>query len=268
MCGILYTAPYLLLFQLPMFWTAREFRPGNGEVLRNVIKLEQYLIVGSSNALYRINLNTLTSVERRSLTSANRLLVADSHCDTFLSCDNSICFLATSNSLTSTWQVNSNTVIRHSNFSSLAGSLARLSNGTRILTIVETTAFPILGRFRKGTLRSIAGSGSARNSTFNLIAEYMGSGNFLGSVYVEFSHNGFVYFLIRPASGNLEPFLTVVRFCQNDLGIWGSFRSHFEIRLRCTATGYVTAATYVQNFIRESGSPFPPSLSYPLTSYQ
>ena len=232
-----------------------QFAPeAEGETFRNLISAHSHLLLGSSRAIYRLN-DDLVRQQKRTLTGPSRMLVADyvgSFRNSFLSCDNITCFLAQLTDFESvSWQVNSPLVRRFQD--NAVGVLAPRANGTSDLTYGERAGKQLGGGrlFAKGSLYN-AGVSNAPYS-FLQYARREETNRFDPLVYLtefplRFTSNdsGFVYFITHPTQNEIR----VVRFCEDDGGVLGSFTSHFEAVLQCGSTsGFFandsTSATFI-----------------------
>ena len=227
--------------------TSLEFTPTNAdETLRNIFQTEQHIVVGTSSALYRIFPSDVSAASRLALGSPNRLLVADttgSYIGNFFSCDNDRCFFAEIVDFTNmSWVVEPSTAVIRTGEDNIAAVLVPSGNGTTEIIFGETANRQSARRLTKG---GFLGFATPMDSLFSRVAE-RGEGDIFESFthYTEFAHNGFVYFVTSPVKDETLP--SVVRFCQNDTGVTGIFRSHFEIKLMCgSQDGVITAATFV-----------------------
>ena len=226
-----------------------------GETFRNLISAHSHLLLGSSRAIYRLD-DDLVRQQKRTLTGPSRMLVADyvgSFRNSFLSCDNITCFLAQLTDFESvSWQVNSPLVNRRFQDNAV-GVLAPRANGTSDLTYGERAGRELGGGrlFAKGSLYN-AGVSNAPYS-FLQYARRGETNRFDPLVYLtEFplrfagNDSGFVYFITHPTQNEIR----VVRFCEDDGGVLGSFVSHFEAVLQCGSTsGSIatdsTSATFI-----------------------
>jgi hypothetical protein len=230
------------------------FPEANGEIFRNMISANSHLLLGSSNAIYRLD-NSLVKQDKKSLAAANRMLVTDyvgSLRDSVLSCSNDNCFLAQITNFTNiTWEVNPPFIREQATdmTDNVAAVFAPRANGTSDLTYGER-ADGYGGRLlAKGSLVNVGASGVAQ--PFNRYARRSEGNKFDPLVYLaEFSlrymanNSGYVYFIVRPTEAETR----LVRFCVDDSGILGTFASHFEIILKCGShsnTAPSTAATFI-----------------------
>ena len=216
------------------------------ETFRNLISAQSHLLLGSSNAIYRLD-NSLVRQERKSLGDANLMLVTDyvgSFRDSVLSCSSVSCFLAQITDFTNvTWEVNP-PFIRERTTDNVAAVFAPRANGTSDLTFGER-AIGVSGRLlAKGSLVNVG----APSQLFNRYARRPEGNRFDPLVYLtEFplryvaNDSGYIYFVVRPTESETR----LVRFCEDDAGILGAFASHFEIILKCGSTAPSTAATFI-----------------------
>ena len=149
-----------------------QFYPeSSGEIFRNMISAKPHLLLGSSNAIYRLN-SSLVRQEKKFLAAANRMLVTDyvgSFSDSVLSCSSDSCFLAKITDFTNiTWQVNP-PFIRERATDNVAAVFAQCANGTSDLTYGErangerTDGLGDSRLLAKGSLINVgAGSGGAQ----------------------------------------------------------------------------------------------------------
>ena len=252
---------YLLLFAL--FLTnsylldshaqSVQFSPeGDGETFRNLISAKSHLLLGSSNAIYRLD-NSLIKQEKKSLGAVNRMLVTDyvgSYRDSVLSCSSVSCFLAQVTDFTNiTWQVTP-PFIRELGADNVAAVFAPRANGTSDLTYGERAGLNTGGRLLiKGSLANVGAANVSQS--FNSYARRDDGSRFDPLVYLTelplrymANDSGYIYFVVRPNEGETR----VVRFCEDDPGILGIFASHFEIVLQCGSHGNrapSTAATFI-----------------------
>ena len=229
-----------------------QFSPeGDGETFRNLISAKSHLLLGSSNAIYRLD-NSLMKQEKKSLGAANRMLVTDyvgSFRDSVLSCSSDSCFLAQITDFTNiSWQIDSS-FIREMGMDNVAAVFAPRANGTSDLTYGERAGRDNGRLLAKGSLANVGISSVAQS--FNRYAERPEGVRFDPLVYLtEFpltgmaNDSGYVYFVVRPNSEETR----LVRFCEDDPGILGAFVSHFEIVLQCgsqSSRASSTAATFI-----------------------
>ena len=226
-----------------------QFSPeGTGEEFRNLIMARSHLLLGSSNAIYRLD-NSLMKQDKRSLTAPNRMLVTDyvgSFTDNVLSCSSDSCFLAQITNFTNiSWQVDP-PFIRPAGTDNVAGVFAPRANGTSDLTYGERGGgFNVGGRLlAKGSLFNVGTSDGTQS--FNTYAMRTEGSSFDPLVYLtEFplrfvaNDSGYVYFVVHPIQGETR----LVRFCENDSGIWDIFVSHFEIVLKCGMESQIAPST-------------------------
>ena len=220
-----------------------------GETFRNLISARSHLLLGSSNAIYRLD-NSLVRQETKSLEAANRLLVTDyvgSFRDSVLSCSSDSCFLAQIIDFTNvTWEVDQPFISEQAT-DNVAAVFAPRANGTSDLTFGERANGRNPRLLAKGSLVNVG----APSQLFNRYARRPEGNRFDPLVYLtEFplryvaNDSGYVYFVVRPS----EEETRLVRFCEDDAGILGAFDSHFEIILKCgshSATAPSTAATFI-----------------------
>ena len=221
----------------------------SGEIFRNLISARSHLLLGSSNAIYRLD-NSLVRQERKSLGDANRMLVTDyvgSFRDSVLSCSSVSCFLAQITDFTNvTWEVDP-PFISELATDNVAAVFAPRANGMSDLTFGERANGRNGRLLAKGSLVNIG----APSQLFNKYARRLEGNRFDPSVYLtEFplryvaNDSGYVYFVVRPTESETR----LVRFCEDDAGVLGAFASHFEIILKCGShndTAPSTAAIFI-----------------------
>ena len=215
-----------------------QFYPeSSGEIFRNMISAKSHLLLGSSKAIYRLN-SSLVRQEKKFLAAANRMLVTDyvgSFSDSVLSCSSDSCFLTKITDFTNiTWQVDP-PFIREQATDNVAAVFAPRSNGSSDLTYGERADGRDSRLLAKGSLINV-GADSSEAQLFTRYARRMEGNRFDPLVYLtEFplrymaNDSGYVYFVVRPSEAETR----LVRFCEDDAGILDSFRSHFEIILKC-----------------------------------
>ena len=219
-------------------YTARE-----GETFRNLISVNSYVLLGSSEAVYRFNdssVDGLTYQQKKSLSAPNRLLVADylgSFKESFLSCDNTSCFLAQITNFSSvSWQVNPS-FVRRITSDNVVGVFAPRANGTSDLTYGERAGRNQARLFVKASLVNAGTSDGSGSYSFNEYARRDENSRFDPLIYLtEFplryaNNSGYVYFVTRPRQE-----VRIVRFCEDDPGFDRAFVSHFEAVLQCGST--------------------------------
>ena len=229
-----------------------QFSPeSNGETFRNLISARSHLLLGSSNAIYRLD-ESLVRQEMKSLGAANRMLVTDyvgSYRDSVLSCSSDSCFLAQITDFTNImWQVDP-PFIREQGTDNVAAVFAPRANGTSDLTYGERAGLDGGRLLAKGSLVNVGASGVPK--VFNRYARRVEGNRFNPLVYlIEFplrymaNDSGYVYFVVRPNEAETR----LVRFCEDDAGILGAFASHFELILKCGShsdRAPSTAATFI-----------------------
>ena len=245
------TNPYLLVTSCAQSVTVQFSPERDGETFRNLIIANSYLILGSSNAMYRFD-NNLVKQEKKSLGAANRMLVTDyvgSFRDNVLSCSSDSCFLAQITDFNNvSWQVDP-PFIREADTDNVAAVFAPHINGKSDLTYGERAGHGNGRLLAKGSLANVGVSDVAQ--CFNRYASRAEDVRFDPLIYLtEFplryaaNDSGYVYFVVRPS----EVETRVVRFCEDDPGILDTFASHFEIILKCgshTDRAPSTAATFI-----------------------
>ena len=208
-----------------------QFVPPNSETLQNVIITDSKLLLGTSGAVYRIDL-ALTHEQRRELGSANRLLIADSPTGTFngtvLACDEESCYLLETRNLTNVkWAVPRSAILLSGGGNAL-GSFSIGPNGTSDVTFGEPPNGDTSRRFVKGALRNVMSAspdGFLRYAT-NQGDNSQGKVDYLRDNFLYSNHS---FFTFQPDDQQIR----TVRFCQRDPGFEGNFLAHYEIKLRC-----------------------------------
>ena len=208
-----------------------QFIPPGSETLRNVILTDSKLLLGTSGAVYRTDL-ALTQEQRREMSSANRLLIADSPTGTLngtvMACDEGSCYLLETRNLDNIkWTVFRSAVLLSGEGNAL-GSFSIGPNGTSDVLFGEPPNGVNGRRFVKGALRSVVPTNS---NTFLRYATNQGN-NPQGKVdYLRdtFLYSNYSFFTIQPETDQIR----MVRFCQRDPGFEGNFLAHYEIKLRC-----------------------------------
>ena len=230
------------------------YPPSPGEAFRNIILGDSYVLIGSSNSLYRLNPGSLSLEDSRQLGSVNRLLVTDpggTYDGSVLACEEQACALTPINSLTDIkWQVSSGLV--RSGMDNVIGIFAPGANGTSSLTFGEQQTEALVSLIRKGNLINVNIPGS---SFFNRFATQDESSRFTPREFLAaFTDQNFIYFIVRIGTLNNAGMqidqLRVVRFCKDDQGFSTQFVSHFELVGECSGsssntTNIPTAASYV-----------------------
>ena len=227
-------------------------RHSSGEVLRNMIVVGPYVVVGSSAAVYALNHSSLAQVGAVNLASPNLLLVANYTSNEVLFCGNSNCTLSPVGALTSpswsyAWSTSTAfvlTVINTATTYNVAGSLTTDSQGNKILVLGEREVVAGALVPSKVTLGSIMQAPVSAYSTvaFQAEAKSPSGREFLTS----FSYNNYVYFVFQLATAS--PTNTrVARVCANDTGnVVGGDNlkrlSYYEIPLTCLPPGQSSSA--------------------------
>ena len=225
-----------------------------GEAFRNIILGDSYVLIGSSNSLYRLNPGSLSLEDRRQLGSVNRLLVTDpggTYNGSVLECEEEQCALMPINNLTDIrWQVSDGLVRRGTE--NVIGIFAPGANGTSSLTFGEQQSTTLQSSIRKGNLNNVDIPGS---SVFNRFAAQNELSMFLPREFLAtFTDEIFIYLVVRIGIDNSVGIqadqMRVVRFCKDDPGSREQFVSHFELVGECSGlssstTNTPTAATYV-----------------------
>ena len=232
--------------------------PSPGEAFRNIILGDSYVLIGSSNSLYRLNPGSLSLEDRRQLGSVNRLLVTDpggTYNGSVLECEEEQCALTPVNNLTDIrWQVSYGLVRRGTE--NVIGIFAPGANGTSSLSFGEQQTPTLQSSIRKGNLNNVDIPGS---SVFNRFATQNEFSMFTPREFLAvYTDQNFIYFIVRigivDRAGMQMDQMRVVRFCKDDPGSLGQFMpqfvSHFELMGECTGsssstTNIPTAATYV-----------------------
>ena len=223
-------------------------RRSSGEVLRNMIVVGPYVVVGSSTAVYALN-SSLAQVGAVSLSTPNLLLLANYLSNQVLFCGNANCSLSPVGSLTnSSWSYSSSLipVINTAATDNVAGALATDSLGN---TVVVYGAREILSssapsKVELGTI--VQGT----PPTYN----YIGLQTEINSQSVRvfltsFNYNNFVYFVFQLQSSSSTTYQTrLARVCGNDTGnnINGEMfqrLSYYEVELRCQGSPAASMAT-------------------------
>ena len=229
------------------------YPPSPGEAFRNIILGDSYVLIGSSNSLYRLNPSSLSLEDSRQLGSVNRLLVTDpggTYDGSVLACEEQVCALTPINNLTDIrWQVSSGLV--RAETENVIGIFAPGANGTSSLSFGEQQTETLGSSIRKGNLVNVDIPGS---SFFNRFATHEESSRFTPREFLAaFIDQNFTYFVVRIEVNQVNQ-MRVVRFCRDDPGDSVSrppqFVSHFELVGECSGlssstTNIPTAATYV-----------------------
>ena len=223
-----------------------------GEAFRNIILGDSYVLIGSSNSLYRLNSGFLSLEDSRQLGSVNRLLVTDpggTYDGSVLACEEQVCALTPISNLTDIrWQVSDGLV--RLGTENVIGIFAPGANGTSSLTFGEQTTLNTGSSIRKGNLINVNTPGS---SVFNRFATQSENDRFRPREFLAaFTDQSFIYFIVRIEIDQVDQ-MRVVRFCKDDPGssvFVPEFVSHFELVGECTGsssstTNIPTAATYV-----------------------
>ncbi len=211
-----------------------QFTPNSGETFVNMVLSDSKLLLGTSAAVYRVDL-VLNQEQRRELMSPIRLLVADSPNGTFngtaMVCDEQSCYVLETNNLdNSKWTVAVNTVLLPEGGVAL-GSFGIGPNGTSDITYGEPSTSNINRRFVKGALRNVM-SGSP-DDFFRYATSSNGNSGSISDSYLKdvFTYLNYTFFTTQPNNDEVR----VIRFCQQDRGttLRSGFSSQFEIKLRC-----------------------------------
>ena len=228
--------------------------PSPGEAFRNIILGDSYVLIGSSNSLYRLNPGSLSLEDRRQLGSVNRMLVTDpggTYNGSVLECEEQVCALTPINNLTDIrWQVSDGLVRRETE--NVIGIFAPAANGTSALNFGEQQTMILQSSIRKGNLINV---NMPESSVFNRFAIQNELGIFRQREFLAvFTNQNFIYFVVRigivDSVGMQMDQMRVVRFCNDDPGSQEQFVSHFELVGECSGsssstTNIPTAATYV-----------------------
>ena len=225
----------------------------SNEHLRNMILTDTNLIVGSSKALYRLDLD-LVQLQRRLLNAPNRLLVADptgTYNSSVLACGSVECVLVSLSDLDATsWEVQREGEVVRNGSEDVSGMFAIGSNGLSDLMVAKNEEGNQGARIIRGSLLNV-GNSSASYS-FRTYAIRPESRFSLIDFLFKFSYQGFIYLVAQ--FGDTET--RIIRFCQSDPGspLSQAFASQYEITLQCTTNddGQAVSATLV-----ESSSVFP-----------
>ena len=224
-----------------------------GEAFRNILLGDSYVLIGSSNSLYRLNPGSLSLEDRRQLGSVNRMLVTDpggTYNGSVLECEEQMCALTPINNLTDIrWQVSDGLV--RPGTENVVGIFAPGANGTSSLTFGEQRTMTLVSWIRRGNLNNVDIPGSSVFNRFATLVEndWTRPREFLAG----FTDQSFIYFIVRIEINQVDE-MRVVRFCKDDLGsreLMPQFVSHFELVGECTgssssSTNIPTAATYVE----------------------
>ena len=222
----------ILLLSMLMHVSTSQFTPNTGETFVNMVLSDSKLLLGTSAAVYRVDL-VLNQEQRRELMSPIRLLVADSPTGTLngtvMTCDAQYCYLLETNNLDNTkWQVAVNTVLLPGTGVAL-GSFGIGPNRTSDITYGEP-ASTVNRRFAKAALRNVM---SANPDDFFRYATVSNGNSDDTTDYLKdvFTYLNYTYFTIQPNNDEVR----VVRFCQQERGtpLSDGFSSQFEIKLRC-----------------------------------
>ena len=225
-----------------------------GEAFRNIILGDSYVLIGSSNSLYRLNPASLSLEDRRQLGSVNRMLVTDpggTYNGSVLACEEEQCALTPINNLTDIrWQVSDGLVRRGTE--NVIGIFAPGANGTSSLSFGEQQTMTLISSIRKGNLNNVD---MPESSVFNRFAIQNELSIFRPREFLAvFTNQNFIYFVvwigIVDSVGMQMDQMRVVRFCKDDPGSLQQFVSHFELVGECSGsssstTNIPTAATYV-----------------------
>lgn len=210
-----------------------QFTPNSPETFVNMIMAGSKLLLSTSGAVYRTDL-ALNMEQRRQLSSANRLLVADRETGSLngsvLTCDEQTCYLLEINNLDNVkWQVPRADVLLVDG-GVAHGSFSIGPNGTSDITYGEPAGSVTGRRFVKGALRNVM---SSNPQSFTSYATITDSNTNDRSAFIRdtFTYLNYTYFTLQPSNDEMR----LVRFCQRDLGLVLSegFSSRFEIKLRC-----------------------------------
>ena len=225
----------------------------SSEHLRNMILTDTNLIVGSSKALYRLDLD-LVQLQRRVLNAPNRLLVADpngTYNRSVLACGTVECVLVSLSDLDATsWEIQREGEVMRNGSEDVSGMFAIGANGSSDLMVAENEEGNQGARIIRGSLLNVGNSSASYSfRTYAIRPELRFS---LIDFLFKFSYQGFIYLVAQ--FGDTET--RIIRFCQSDPGspISQTFASQYEITLQCTTDdeGKAISATLV-----ESSSVFP-----------
>ena len=217
-------------------------RQSSGEVLRNMIVVGPYVVVGSSAAVYALN-SSLAQTGAVSLSTPNLLLLANYTSNAVLFCGNANCSISPVGALTSpswsySWSTPAASVINIASTDNIAGALASNSQGNPTLVYGERE-IPSASRPSRVSLGRIV---QAPASTYSYVGLQSETSTQSGRVFLtSFNYNNFVYFVFQLRSTNTYQ-TRVARVCGNDTGntISGeNFQrlSYYEIVLTCQAPG-------------------------------
>ena len=239
----------VLLSIMTMLFTCRvrgeSFCPNSNanENLRNMVVMGSHVIVGSTNALYRLNPSLSEVQETRLLSQPNRMLLADpggTYSDSVLECGTVDCSLSRITNLADIrWQVSSG-VVRSAN-EEVVGIFAEGPNGTSSLHVGERAISDLEAQassISKGDLVNV----DLTDNQFNPYAyQYETIDVRPREFLTAFKFQNFVYFVVR-LDGVSGSEVRLVRFCQGDRGGIepGSedrplFASHYEAVLDCSS---------------------------------
>ena len=244
-----------------------QFAPeAESESFRNLILANSHLLLGSSEAVYRLD-GSLLEQEKRVLGAPNRMLVTDyvgSFQDNVLICSNNGCFLSQITDFSNvSWQVNS-PFFRTSTTENVVGVFAPRANGTSDLTFGETSSTDgsiMYSRFlAKGSLFNAGANIVSSDYSFLEYArkeEAISFGDprfYLTEFPLRYANDsGYVYFVTRPAQDEMR----IVRFCEDDGGFRNQqFISHFEAVIRCGNSGSLARDSTTATFINITNSIF------------
>ncbi len=141
----------ILLLSMLMHVSTSQFTPNTGETFVNMVLSDSKLLLGTSAAVYRVDL-VLNQEQRRELMSPIRLLVADSPTGTLngtvMTCDAQYCYLLETNNLDNTkWQVAVNTVLLPG--TELLLAVLVLDRTERVILRMENRLVPLIGDLRR-----------------------------------------------------------------------------------------------------------------------
>ena len=241
----IYTLVLLCITILACRVGSESFCPNSNanENLRNMVVTGSHVIVGSTNALYRLDPSLSEIQETRTLSTPNRVLVADpggTYSDSVLECGTVECSLSRITNLADVrWQVSSGVV--RSASEEVVGIFAEGPNGTSSLHVGERAISDPVTRassISKGDLVNVDSS----NNLFNPFANQGESSDLRAREFLtSFKFQNFVYFVVR-LDGVVGSEVRLVRFCQGDRGgiqPGGEnrplFASHYEAVLECSS---------------------------------
>ena len=232
---------------------------GEMETIRSVLLSDQRLLIGTSNAIYRLDpdTNPFEVRDEYPLSTPNRLLLATidgPFHGKLLSCDNDLCFLANINNFTNmSWSVPRGMVF-NSGMDNIVGIFIPnpIPSVNLTLLFAESANTNFGRRFVKGNIGNVnlMGPDPFENSNYSMTAERAELDfNEVFRYHLRLFYNGFIYYVTDNVDGENTPLPAgrVVRFCDDESENRGSFGSYFEIRLGCDVDTVITAATFIES---------------------